>query len=334
MAWAPRWRDLTRGPKGILVILLLTGLIKLPTEIRLVGDLRKAGFHPPMRGESAAEDIGVQMTMGALGGLRYMMATFLSLRAGYYWEFQDWAKVREHYRLAQLMEPRNPDVWETGAWHCYSNAWAWYLQDDPQHSLETRRILAREWVEHGKEMLREGIRWNPDDPWLYRDLANLYLDRDGDKCTAAEYYRLASQTPGAPEFLYRIHGYLLAQCGKDDPRAYEVLRGIYDHGEEVIRRQGQMIWKPSLIVELRNVEARLGIPEERRIPERFDPEAFLIATPWKPQESYPVYQRLREQDLARSREQGTAPEDPALADILARLEASGVSPSDDKRVPP
>jgi hypothetical protein len=334
MGTAPCWKSFSRGVRAVVLLLLVSGLLRLGPEARLVADLRGAGFLPPLRGQSAAEDVGVQMMMGALGGLRYMMATFLTLRAGYHWEFQDWPKVREQYRLAQLMEPRNPEVWSTGAWHCHSNAWAWYLQDDTRHSPETRRILAREWVDHGKEMLREGIRWNPDDPWLYRDLANVFLERDGDKCQAAEYYRQASEAPGAPEFLYRIHGYLLAQCGTDDVRAYEVLRGIYEKGEDVIRRQGVMIWKPSLIVELRNLEERLGIPPQRRIPERFDPASFVIATPWRPKESYPVYRRLREADLDRARAEGKEPEDPALAAILARLEAQGASTTEANGVPP
>lgn len=307
------WRRITRGPALVVLVLLGGGLLRAPLESGILRDLRRAGFHPPLRGSSALQEVGVQGMMGALGGLRYMVSTFLTLRANFHWEFQDWENVLQNYRLVQLLEPRNPDAWITGAWHCHSNAWAWYLHDDRSHSEVTRRLLAREWLERGKEMLRQGIEWNPDNPWIYRDLANLYRERDGDLCQAAEYYRLASLTPGAPDFLHRIHGYLLAQCGEHDAEAMEVLRGIYDQGMEVLRRHKVLIWKPSLIVEMRKLEVRLGIPPDRRIPERFDPETLAIATPLLPVESLPVYERI----LARS----PAGTDPELEAIVARLRA-------------
>jgi hypothetical protein len=311
MKW--HWRDLSRGPAAVVLVLLVSGLLRAPFESKLLADLRKAGFHPAMHGSSALQEVGVQGMMGALGGLRYMVSTFLTLRANFHWEFQDWDKVLDHFRLVQLLEPRNPEAWITGAWHCHSNAWAWYLHDDPNHSETTRRLLAREWVDRGKEMLRQGIEWNPDDPWIYRDLANVYRERDRDLCQAAEYYRRASLTPDAPDFLHRIYGYLLAQCGEHDEQAMKVLRGIYDEGWEVLRRQRVLIWKPSLIVEMRNLEERLNVPMEQRIPERFDPEGFVIATPLLPRESLPAYERL----LEKSRNSGVP--DPALPGIIAQL---------------
>ncbi|RFC45044.1 MAG: hypothetical protein DVB23_002105 [Verrucomicrobia bacterium] len=310
-----RWRDLSRGPALVFLVLLVAGLVRAPLESRLLRDLRQAGFHPPLRGSSALQEVGVQGMMGALGGLRYMVSTFLTLRANFHWEFQDWENVLQNYRLVQVLEPRNPDVWITGAWHCHSNAWAWYLQDDPAHSEVTRRLLAREWLERGKEMLRQGIEWNPENPWIWRDLANLYREREGNLCEAAECYRRASLTPGAPDFLHRIYGYLLAQCGEHDEEAMKVLRGIYDEGLEVLRRQRVMIWKPSLIVEMRKLEARLGVPPESCIPERFDAEGFVIATPLLPKESLPIYERL----LEKSRGPNPPAPDPALATIVARL---------------
>jgi len=304
-----------RGPRLIALVLLISGLVRAPIESKLLADLRSGGFHPELRGSSAVQEAGVQVMMGALGGLRYMVSTFLTLRANYHWEFQNWDKVLEEYRIIQLLEPRNPDAWITGAWHCHSNAWAWYSQDDRLHSPAVRKILAREWVERGKEMLLEGIKWNPDNPWIYRDLANVYRERDRDLCQAAEYYRLASLTPGAPDFLHRIYGYLLAECGEHDEQAMQVLRQIYDEGLQVLRQQHVLIWKPSLIVEMRKLEERLGVPAAQRIPERFDSEGFVIATPLLPQESLPVYERL----LAR--DQGGTPKDPALPGIISKLRA-------------
>jgi len=164
-------------------------------------------------------------------------------------------------------------------------------------------------------MLLEGIKWNPDNPWLYRDLANVYRERDRDLCQAAEYYRLASLTPDAPDYLHRIYGYLLAECGEHDEQAMQVLRQIYDEGLEVLHRHHVLIWKPSLIVEMRKLEDRLGVPPDQRIPERFDPEGFVIATPLLPRESLPVYERL----LARDQE-GTS-SDSALPGIVLKLRA-------------
>jgi len=306
-----------RGPWRILLVLVVSGCLRAPFEHGLRQELRASGFLPAMRGSSAVQDAGVQVMMGTLGGLRYMVATFLTLRANYYWEIQRWDKVLDTYRIVQILEPRNPDAWITGAWHCHSNAWAWYLQDDTRHSPVTRRLLARQWAEKGKAMLREGSEWNPENPWILRDLANVYRERDHDLCQAAEYYRRASLTPGAPDFLHRIYGYLLSQCGQHDEEAFRVLRGIYDRGLETIQRDGELTWKPSLIVELRNLEGRLQVPQEKRIPERFDPERFAIASPLLPKESLPIYEHLLEVDRA-----SPSPSDPALPGIVARVRAS------------
>jgi len=133
-----------RGPGSVALVLLGGGLVRAPFESKLLADLRAVGFHPPVRGSSVLQDAGVQVMMGALGGLRYMVSTFLTLRANYHWEFQNWEKVLEDYRIIQLLEPRNPDAWITGAWHCHSNAWAWYRQDDRLHTPAISRVLARD----------------------------------------------------------------------------------------------------------------------------------------------------------------------------------------------
>jgi tetratricopeptide (TPR) repeat protein len=180
----------------------------------------------------------------------------------------------------------------------------------------TRRLLAREWVDKGKAMLLQGAEWNPDNPWIYRDLGNLCRERQGNLCEAAEYYRRASLTPAAPEYLHRIYGYLLAQCGQHDEEAMRVLREIYDRGLESLRRDHELTWKPSLIVELRKLEERLQVPPDQRIPERFDSELFAIATPWLPERSLPIYEHLLERERAAA-----ASSDPALPSIIAQLRA-------------
>ncbi|MEM1296232.1 MAG: hypothetical protein AAGH89_12765 [Verrucomicrobiota bacterium] len=268
-------------PKFTLVttVIILAGFARVPYENVLLKNLRSDGFLPQHQASSATEQIGVQGFIGILGGLRYMVATFFTLKANELWETQDWDDLEEKYRLVTLLQPRDAESWSTGAWHLYANASAWYRLDDRTLPEPLREPRAKEYERRGEAILRQGIKWNPHDPWLWRDLGGVYRERFKDPCATAQIYLEASKIPNAPSFFYRFYAYQLAKCPGEEKKAYVELMKIYEHGKRVLIEQDVMVWRPTLIVSIRDLEEKLGIPQSQRIPERVENERMRIITP-------------------------------------------------------
>ncbi len=336
MEWA-KWKErgirlARRRVTQVVAIVVAVGLVRLPVERNLLRGLQEDGFHPRYEQIDMVDQLGVQSFIGILGGLRYMVATFFTVQSVELWENQKWDELAEKYRLISLLQPLDAESWSTGAWHLAYNASAWYRLDDRQHTPEEREVLARRFIQRGKSMLQEGIRWNPEEPDLYRDLANIHREKEGDLCAAAEVYKEASRLEAAPSFMFRFYGYFLADCPGREEEAYGVLREIYEEGERVFEAGGPLIWKPTLIVKLREVEERLDVPGEERIEDFFDEERLRIVTPrWgyrlaasgdpdEAREAYELLSRVHEHGREQFTEKGLNLWKPQTIRTLRELE--------------
>ncbi len=101
-------------------------------------------------------------TTVALGGFRGLIANALWIRMD---ELQQEGKYFEMVQLADWiskLQPNNPQVWIHLAWNMSYNV-----------SVQISDLPARwPWVRRGIELLRdEGLRYNPHDPGIYRELA-------------------------------------------------------------------------------------------------------------------------------------------------------------------
>jgi len=276
----PFWKKV----RLIAGLILVVGLIKMPLESGLVRSMQEDGFHRPMPQSTLSQQIGVQGSIGLLGGLRYMVATFLELQTIDHWIARppEWEKLADDYELVTMLQPQDEESWSTFAWHLAYNAVAWYKFDDEENLPVVRQALEKEYLDRGREMLLRGIDWNPESYLLIRDLATLYEHKYEDSCKAAEWYYRASQLEDAPSFLYRFYAYNLAKCPGKEEEAYKVLMGLYEQGKGVLKRQRVMIWKPTLIASIKELEVSLKIPEDQRIPEYLDRETLQIITPNDP----------------------------------------------------
>ena len=101
-------------------------------------------------------------TTVALGGFRGLIANALWIRMD---ELQQDGKYFEMVQLADWiskLQPNIPQVWVHLAWNMSYNV-----------SVQIADLPARwPWVRRGIELLRdEGLRYNPHDPLIYRELA-------------------------------------------------------------------------------------------------------------------------------------------------------------------
>lgn len=180
-------------------------------------------------------------TTVALGGFRGLIANVLWLRLN---DMQEQDKFFEMVQLADWiskLQPHFVTVWVHLAWNMSYNISVKF--NDPQDRWM--------WVQRGIELLRDdGIRWNPNEPLLYRELAWHFQHKMGANLDDAHHYyktqwaiemskALGSGRPNFDELINptsdeaKARAKLLAEKFKIDPRRMK----------EVDERYGPLEWR-------------------------------------------------------------------------------------------
>lgn len=236
--------------------LLLLGVVKLPLEERLTRRLRDERLLSPPLSLDVRESVGQMSFAAALGGLRSLVASIVSLEAYTAFENVDWAKVDSLYQLVTRLQPRATTYWEDASWQMAYNAASSYLYDQ-ELTGPVRGRLYEEHVKRGIEILEEGLTFLPDSARLWARLGDIYKNRTKEPAKAAEAYMKAFEHGGQP-FLQRAAAYELATMPDDHSqrKAYELLRRRYDAGDRY----------PTLVKEIRRLEDKFHVPQTGRIP--------------------------------------------------------------------
>jgi hypothetical protein len=252
----------------VLVVLLgvaLFGAARLPAEYAL------SAAHRGLRVRAVTFDLGLREQIGQLGfiaalsGFRSLVADALFIQAHVAWERTEWGRVLLLFRQITTLQPRAILFWDMAAWHMAWNAGTAALNDSAQPRLTLRVKAQREYLQLGKDFLERGIRNNPDRPQLYEAMARLYRDKYNDHEHAAEFFGKAAGLPDAPGYAKRFAAYELSQCQGRGREAYDQLHCLYAIGENERL--------PTLVRRLKDLEIKLDIPLEERIP---DPEVKLL----------------------------------------------------------
>ena len=123
-----------------------------------------------------------EMIVAGLGGFRGLIAEIVWFRAD---RLQDEGRYAELAQLATtltMLEPHTPEVWAYAAWNLAYNV-SVMMPDAPERWR---------WVEAGIRLLRDdGLRLNPRDPVLYRELAWMFLAKVGGSLDSASPYYTA-----------------------------------------------------------------------------------------------------------------------------------------------
>ena len=116
------------------------------------------------------------MIIAGLGGFRGLIAEIVWFRAD---RLQDEGRYAELAQLATtltMLEPHTPEVWSYAAWNLAYNV-SVMMPDAPERWR---------WVEAGIRLLRDdGLRLNPGDPVLCRELAWMFLAKVGGNIDSA-----------------------------------------------------------------------------------------------------------------------------------------------------
>jgi hypothetical protein len=253
-----------------ILVILGFGALRLPLETSLENKWRAGHFRDSQLDLGVRDQIGQLSFVAALGGFRSLVASLLSLQAHSHWEYQRFGEVEALDRVTVKMLPREPIYWEIFTNHIGYDAASYYLYDANELRPAYRRLHFEEYVDKGLEILKEGIRNNPESWKLHRNLAEYYRRRKPD----SEKYQetLRAMLDPKREFedddeSYRIDrelyarylGYELERTGQDE-EAYALLMDQYLH-----HKGGRY---SSVISALKRLEQRMNIPPEKRITDR------------------------------------------------------------------
>jgi hypothetical protein len=257
--------------KKILLLALATALLVGVSQVQnsLNSDRDTMGLTRVAPLENAPPALA--FTTVALGGFRGLIANALWIRAS---ELQDDDKFFEMAQLADWitkLEPHFTQVWIVQGWNMAYNI-----------SVKFNDYADRwNWVQRGIELLRDdGLRYNPNDLLIYRELAGFFQHKLGQNMDDANmYYKRAwfdemSQifTNQSPNFEELIH----PQTDAAKARA-QLLREKYklkpEFMQQVDQAYGPLEWR---LPEAHAIYwAMLGLAKAKENPTRVDQENIL-----------------------------------------------------------
>lgn len=246
----------------IFLVLLATGIAKLPFEQKLAGELRARGLIQAPLDLDTRTKLGQTTYAVALGGLRSLVAALLNLRAYVHFEYQEWFELEDAYRTITTLQPRTPYYWNEGFSHLAYDAYADY-RDKPGIPEARRRLRQKEFLARGLAMLKEGIRNNPDDWHLRRALGRLLSNpyKPQDLPAAAAAYAEAIECPGAPRnSLARQRLYILVRMPNRRAETWKTVQEVWTTPENRIYPSVQSIFFTLQFAHLPATE-RLGLEE-------------------------------------------------------------------------
>ncbi|NLT70976.1 MAG: hypothetical protein GXX91_09815 [Verrucomicrobiaceae bacterium] len=251
-------------PRLVLAVIALAvfGVLRAPLEEDLRERLVAANLLLPPPGQGAFEQMSQSALMGTLGGLRSLVATFLTLNAFEHFSTKSWDDLRANYLIITNLEPRDESHWVAVIWHIGINATA-NMETDLRLPAFERERRFKEYAFQAIDLAERGLAQLPDSAAIRLQLAEVYREKLKDDCATARVYGEIIGLPEAPSYARRFYGYFMARCPGREEEAYEYLMDLY--------REGERQHLPTLIKEIKNLEEKLAIPSPQRIPDA-DPD--------------------------------------------------------------
>ncbi len=213
-------------------VLLFALLVLLAAwQSRRLADHRRAGMPEAYTGYTSDVPPALTFVMAGLGGFRGIVSEVLWFRAN---RLQEEGRYLELVQLAEwltILDPHAAEAWSYNAWNLAYNISVMMARDEDR----------LRWVRNGIALLRDdGLRFNPREAQLYRELAWLYQNKIGDVLDNAHMtYKFDLARTMAP--LLHVDGTVDAS---DANRARLVaLRLDADRMQTLERRFGPLDWR-------------------------------------------------------------------------------------------
>lgn len=240
-----------------LVFLLVLGLLTRPLEV--TAWKRVQAKQPELNLAGMEGALGQGVIVGMLGGFRAVMADFLWIQTNTVWEDRERAKLDTMIRLVTSIDPRPLFFWTNSARMIAYDVPHWRIREEGGYQAvpkSRQKEIDLEQAEKAFAYIRRALKFHPDDPRLFLEIGQIYLNRLDDPVQAAPWFLRASEQPGAPYFAARIYAELLRRQGKN-AQAYDFLKGLFRRLPDGDPRAQKGI----ILARIRELEQTLGIAD-------------------------------------------------------------------------
>lgn len=248
-----------RGVFLTLLVLVVVGLLARPIEAPAWQRVQSGQPELNLAGVQSA--LGQGLVVGMLGGFRAIMADFLWIRANRIWEDRDAAKLDPMIRLVTTLDPRPDFFWINSARMIAYDMPNWRIQEEGGYRAVPawrQEAIDLEQARQAFAHLSRALDFHPQNPKLYLEIGQIYLNRLDDPAQAAPWFLRASEQPGAPYFAARIYAELLRRQGRE-VEAYDFLKHLHKGLPEDPHAQ-----KDIVLERIRGLERSLQIPLSQR----------------------------------------------------------------------
>jgi hypothetical protein len=185
------------GAKKILLLLLAAALLAVSGQVQKSMDRDRAQLGLTVGEPLQNAPPMLAFTTVALGGFRGLISNLLWIRAN---DLQNDDKYFEAAQLADWitdLEPHFAQVWVFQAWNMAYNISVKFKENAPGDYSDRWR-----WVQRGIALLRDqGLRYNPDEILIYRELAWFFQHKMGQNLDDANiYYKVQWKNEMTPFF--------------------------------------------------------------------------------------------------------------------------------------
>jgi len=253
---------LLRSLKFVAVVVLLGALAQVmrPVEQPAWEAVQARRSELPLSQIEGA--LGQGVVFGVLGGFRTILADFTWIQLYLAWEKREAAELDALIRLVTTLNPDSVYFWVNGARMLAYDVPHWRMDDAGGVQIlpdARQRGIAEEQAQQAFELLAQAREFHPNEPKLYLEVAQIYLNRLQDYANAAKWFRQAAEMPGAPYYAARTYAKLLRVQGLDQ-QAYDFLKQLHQE----LPDDDPYAQKNIVLERIRALEASLAIPEALR----------------------------------------------------------------------
>ncbi|MGB0743475.1 MAG: tetratricopeptide repeat protein [Opitutales bacterium] len=256
---------LLRLRASLLAFLFLLALGLATRPIESPSWKRVKSGQPELNLAGMESALGQGIILGMLGGFRAVMADFLWIQTNSVWESRDRAKLDTMVRLVTSIDPRPQFFWVNAARMIAYDVPHWRIREEGGYAKvpqQRQDEIDLEQAEQAFALIKRAQEFHPDNPQLYLEIGQIYMNRLEDPAKAAPWFLRASELPGAPFFAARIYAELLRRQGKD-AEAYVFLTDLFRR----LPDDNPYAQKGIILERIRVLEDTLSIPAE----EQFEP---------------------------------------------------------------
>ncbi len=139
-----------------------------------MGDkLTKEGLRQDHVKIEGSDALSQQIGFFALGGLRSLAVEILRLDATVAWSKNDWDALENRYTQMTTLQPKREKLWGDASFEMATNA-AGYASSRRHNDEHKRASTMRDFINRGERFLLDGIKNNPDSPFLHARLGDHY----------------------------------------------------------------------------------------------------------------------------------------------------------------